>query len=508
MHNDYGSDQAAPLAVYSGPIGTGFSVIGIKCTNQQPSIYVNGDLVQNGLPSLRSQTIMARSIGYGSTQGPAFSGDIAEILVFNRVLTDGECLTVNTYLNGKYSSVPVVSFISPTNNAVLLAPADIIINVSAGDFVGINQVQIFQGTTSLGVLTNAPYSLVWSNVLSGVYGLTAIATDNNGRQGTSTVNVVVDIPPRVVLTAPASNIVYVAGSDIKMSATAWDVDGGISQVQFLNGFNKLGTVTTEPYNFIWSNAPAGNCQITAIAVDNYGLTSTSGVVNVIVDTPPSITLTNPVNGAVYVAGTNISIGASASDSDGTILQVEFFQGATSLGIMTNAPFTMVWSNSTPGIYALTARATDNNGIAATSGIVSITVAGVVITNPKNNLVLTAPANVAINAVVTDNTGINHVEYYQGTNSLGVAFGAPYGVNWTNIAAGVYVITAFASDNNGLVLPSKPVNLIVDDDPYNSDRDMDGISDYIEYIEGRNPLVSGSVADSNGIINLSIYTPLH
>jgi hypothetical protein len=42
---------------------------------------------------------------------------------------------------------------------------------------------------------------------------------------------------------------------------------------------------------------------------------------------------------------------------------------------------------------------------------------------------------------------------------------------------------------------------------NADSDGDGLSDYLEVIQGRNPLVAGTVADTNGLINLKVYTPL-
>ena len=45
------------------------------------------------------------------------------------------------------------------------------------------------------------------------------------------------------------------------------------------------------------------------------------------------------------------------------------------------------------------------------------------------------------------------------------------------------------------------------DPYNPDTDMDGVSDYVEYLQGRNPLIPGAVADTNGVLNLQIYTLL-
>ena len=45
------------------------------------------------------------------------------------------------------------------------------------------------------------------------------------------------------------------------------------------------------------------------------------------------------------------------------------------------------------------------------------------------------------------------------------------------------------------------------DPSDADTDGDGVDDYTEWIQGRNPLVNGIAGDTNGLINLRIYTPL-
>jgi hypothetical protein len=109
--------------------------------------------------------------------------------------------------------------------------------------------------------------------------------------------------------------------------------------------------------------------------------------------------------------------------------------------------------------------------------------------------------------VTDNVGVSQVQFFSGATSLGVVTGAPYSLVWTNVASGVYALTAVATDSGGLVLTSGVVNVIVDADPNNTDRDGDGVSDYLEYLEGRNPLGGGAVPDTGGIINLQIYTPM-
>jgi hypothetical protein len=144
---------------------------------------------------------------------------------------------------------------------------------------------------------------------------------------------------------------------------------------------------------------------------------------------------------------------------------------------------------------------------STSAVVNVTVAGVQLTSPTNLMVTTAPANVTIVASVVDSAAISSVEFFVGTSSIGTDSTFPYSVNPTSIVAGVYSLTAKATDTNGLVLTSPPVTLIVDTDPTTGDRDGDGISDYDEWLQGRNPLVSGSVDDTNGIVNLRTFTPL-
>jgi len=91
------------------------------------------------------------------------------------------------------------------------------------------------------------------------------------------------------------------------------------------------------------------------------------------NTPPAVSITAPANGASYTAPASIAIAASASDSDGTIARVDFYQGSTLIGSDTTSPYGITWSNVPAGSYSLTAVATDNGGAATTSSAVSVTV---------------------------------------------------------------------------------------------------------------------------------------
>ena len=86
---------------------------------------------------------------------------------------------------------------------------------------------------------------------------------------------------------------------------------------------------------------------------------------------PSVALSAAANGTV---GSAMTLTATATDSDGSVTRVEFFDGATSLNVDTAAPFTFSWTPSTAGTHALTAVATDDQGATTRSAAVSVNVA--------------------------------------------------------------------------------------------------------------------------------------
>jgi hypothetical protein len=109
--------------------------------------------------------------------------------------------------------------------------------------------------------------------------------------------------------------------------------------------------------------PDGNVTLQAAAL-------TSSTAN----NPPFVTLTNPVNNASLPAG-DVTLEAAATDLDGSVAMVEFFQGDTKLGEDNLTPFQFTWNNVTPGLYQLTARVTDNEGASSVSSPVELFVYG-------------------------------------------------------------------------------------------------------------------------------------
>jgi hypothetical protein len=89
--------------------------------------------------------------------------------------------------------------------------------------------------------------------------------------------------------------------------------------------------------------------------------------------PPAVSITSPTNGATFGAPANITINATAFDSDGTVNKVDFYQGSTLLGTDLTSPYSFNWNNITEGNYVLTVVATDDDNDTTTSADVNITV---------------------------------------------------------------------------------------------------------------------------------------
>lgn len=115
--------------------------------------------------------------------------------------------------------------------------------------------------------------------------------------------------------------------------------------------------------------PAGVTDVRLINVEISGLTP----IAVQVDGSVRVNLTSPTNGAVYYSPATVSLVAVATDSDGAITNVEFYQNGSLLYTDTTSPYSYDWTGVPAGSYTLTAKAHDNGGASATSPPVNIQV---------------------------------------------------------------------------------------------------------------------------------------
>jgi glucose/arabinose dehydrogenase/plastocyanin len=114
--------------------------------------------------------------------------------------------------------------------------------------------------------------------------------------------------------------------------------------------------------------------------------------------PPTVSLTSPTNGATYVSPANLMISATASESGGSISQVQFFDGTNSLGVVSANPYTLA-ATLYPGIHDLEAVATDSLGASATSSVATVTVTTGTIPDPVSNHIVKGDITIELKTIL-------------------------------------------------------------------------------------------------------------
>jgi len=132
---------------------------------------------------------------------------------------------------------------------------------------------------------------VISPLVEGVYLIQLEVENESGYFDTDEVNVIVSettqLPPVVSIVSPEDNTEITIGTDFDIIAEASDLDGTVEKVEFYEDDLLIGELTSEPYILNWIFEVLGEYEITAVATDNDGFTTTSQAITLIcVDAPP------------------------------------------------------------------------------------------------------------------------------------------------------------------------------------------------------------------------------
>ncbi len=188
------------------------------------------------------------------------------------------------------------------------------------------------------------------------------------------------------------------------------------------------------YTLNTSTISPGNYPYFCTVDSYYGMAGTL-TITAVVNNPPSVSITNPVAGAKFLAPANITLTASASETGGSITNVQFFSGATSLGNVAAAPFNFAVNNLGAGNYSFTAKAFDALGATTNSAAVNIFV--------QTNATITSSASLTGGSFRLTLNGIAGQTYaIEASSNL---------LNWsalfTNVApANVFIVTDTTSTN--------------------------------------------------------------
>jgi hypothetical protein len=319
---------------------------------------------------------------------------------------------------------PTLPVTSPQNRAASTGPTTITISASAADSDGsISNLSFYADDNLFGSTASASLSMVWSNVPVGVHWISVQATDNLGMMTSSNLTVYVrplndNFANRITINGSSAIVTgtsaaatkepgepdhagYPGGASVWWSWTSpfsgyvtlsanMPYDLALLAVYTGASVSSLTAVASNAAPF-WS-ASAQVCFLATagvryqIALDDHSGSGGDVTLGLIHTRAPVVSITSPANGAIFTAPANITLAANATDTDGTIRRVDFYDHSSLIGSVTNYPFSMVYSNRSGGTsLSLIAEATDNMGASTYSAPVLVS-----FVSPETPLSLSVP----------------------------------------------------------------------------------------------------------------------
>lgn len=319
------------------------------------------------------RTVTGNTASVNLLSGLAASGQYVRL--YNTARGTGYGYSVYELEVSASNAAPTVQLTQPAANSTYTGTINLSADATDNDGA-VSKVDFYVDNVLVGSDNTPPYAAAWPTASTGTHVAKAVATDDNGATATSyertfyTSNPSPNAPPVVELTSPQAAD-YPRPSAITLTASAADPDGTVAQVAFYANGTLLYTATASPYTYTWTATVAGVYDLTAVATDNSGASTTSVARRVqVVSNPPVVSLVTPVDQGTYT-GPNIPIVVNATDPDGTVAKVEIYSAdfsSTLLATLTASPYTYTWTGVAPGSHTIFVRATDNSG--RTTGVYS------------------------------------------------------------------------------------------------------------------------------------------
>jgi Bacterial Ig domain len=308
--------------------------------------------------------------------------------------------------------------------------------------------------------------------------------DNNVKSRTFMSNIV-NFPPSVSVTAPASRSEVFQDENFLFEAAATDRDGQIKRVDFYRGAVLLGSDSTFPYNLSRRDLPVGSYKITARAYDDRDSATTSVETTLLVK--PSfdvgiVQIAAPIGvvPTVYIAPVILVKNYSNKvitacdifyelDNSGIVHTLNWLGNiGTSIQLSINLP----QIRNENGAHSLKIWLEKPNGQADGNALnnVNTTYFQSTIINSPPSVNLTAPTGTVtirtnqpytFKAWATDLDGtIKKVEFFRGTFLLGTDSIAPYEITHSTLPLGTHSITAVATDDRNKTTIAVATTLVV------------------------------------------------
>ena len=312
-------------------------------------------------------------------------------------------------------------------------------------------------------------SLSWSSDLDGFIGsgtsfslsalsvgthtITASVSDGEGAAGSAAISVTVsaNTAPIVAITAPVDGSTAIETDSITFSGTATDGEDGDLSASLAWSSDLDGSIGAGA-TFSLSTLSVGSHVIVASVSDAHGASGSASIgVTVSANTPPVVSITTPLDGAVATETDSIGFAGSASDDqDGDLAPSLAWTSDLDGPIGSGAYFSL--GSLSLGTHAITASVTDSHG-APGSAAISVTVNAnsapvVTITAPVDGSSSTENDAVTFTATATDDEDGDLATGLTWTSDLDGPIGGGGSFSLSNLSVGTHVITAAVTDSHG------------------------------------------------------------
>jgi hypothetical protein len=356
---------------------------------------------------------------------------------------------------------PALAVTAPPDGAVVPFGTAVALRAAASDREDGDLTAAITWTSSRDGLLGTGGAVDAGALGTGTHVITARVADRLGQSASDTRTLAVDAPPAVTITAPPSGTLVAPGSPVTLTATATDPEDGdltASLTWTSSRDGVLGTGSPLTVSMLGSGAHT----ITASVADHLG-TARSASIDLVVDAPPTISVTTPPDGASLMPGTPVTLAAAAADAeDGDLGARVRWSSDRSGPLGTGSPLTVTL---VPGLHAIRAEVTDGAGQSA-SAAVSVMVNAppvIAILAPAENALVSAGTELALLASASDAEDGDLGTAVSWTSDLDGLLGTGAGLT-VALSQGVHVLFASVADSRGAAATATRQVVVRDDPP--------------------------------------------
>ena len=444
------------------------------------------------------QTLVGASNGHAS-----FTFSIAN---WNTLLVWGAGLSLTIDYTPPSGTAPTLNILAPATGLTVLQGDPVTFQATASDAEDGPLDAAIQWTSSQDGLLGSGATLTTSTLFAGTHVINATVKDSNGNTVSTAITVVVkpttNTPPTITMLAPADGSTFVQGSTINFEANASDAEDGnrTQSIQWTSSINgPIGTGGA----FSTAALSVGTHIITATVQDSSGNTVSSTITVVVkakTNTPPTITVLAPTQGATFVQGTAINFQATASDAeDGD--RTASIQWTSNINGLIGTGGSFSTTGLSVGSHQIIATAYDTAGASA-SYLVNIVVQArtntapvVTIISPTNGASLTAGVSFTVSGTANDAEQGNMSSSLQWILDGVTTIATGASANVVIASTGAHTIMARVTDSGGLQ-GQQVINVNVTNAPPPSSYycSVGGSNSTFEWIAG---VQSGAINNASG-----------